>query len=398
MHFHFSLNWFFYLLAYFALVTSVNGRNICRLTASGGDDAPQFLAAAASCGTVTIPEGTTLNISTRLNMTAMSNFKIDLQGTIFFNPDIPYWTGNAFQIPFQNQSTFWLLGGDNIVLSGGGTLDGAGQAWYDAFAVNASLFRPVILVLNEASNALVDNIRMVNSPEFFNFVNECQNVTYSNINLSAVSTSDNFIANTDGWDIYRSNNITIKDSIINNGDDCVAFKPNSTNILVSNLNCNGSHGISVGSLGEFEGVFDIVQNVLAIDIQIANAENGARIKAFAGSGVGSGMVQNITYQNFVVSNVDSPVVIDQCYETTTAACEEFPSNVIIQDVFFNNISGTGSSSTVATLDCSPDARCTDINVNNLSLTGPNGAAPKYECQNVNLTGNAVSLFGDCTTD
>ncbi|KAF9078463.1 pectin lyase fold/virulence factor [Rhodocollybia butyracea] len=392
----FSLSKFVSLLACFATVANVSGRDTCRLTASGGDDAPQFLAAAANCGTVTIPEGTTLNISTRLNMTGMSNLKIDLEGTIFFNPDIPYWTGNAFFLPFQNQVTFWLLGGNNIELSGGGTLDGAGQAWYDAFAHNSTLLRPIILMLNEATNAVVENIRMINSPEYFNFVNECENVTYSNINLSAVSTSDNFIANTDGWDIYRSNNVTIKDSVINNGDDCVSFKPNSTNILVSNLNCNGSHGISVGSLGEFEGVFDIVQNVLAM--HMANAENGARIKAFAGSGVGSGIVQNVTYQNFFVSNVDSPVVIDQCYETTTAACEEFPSNVIIQDVFFNNVFGTGSSSSVATLDCSPDARCSGINVNNLNLTGPNKEAPVYECQNVKLTGNAASLFGTCTTD
>ncbi len=29
-----------------------------------------------------------------------------------------------------------------------------------------------------------------------------------------------------------------------------AFKPNTTNVLVSNLWCNGSHGISVGSLGQ----------------------------------------------------------------------------------------------------------------------------------------------------
>ncbi|KAG6886322.1 hypothetical protein C0993_006732 [Termitomyces sp. T159_Od127] len=32
-------------------------------------------------------------------------------------------------------------------------------------------------------------------------------------------------ANTDGWNVYRSDSVTIKDSIINNGDDCVAFKP-----------------------------------------------------------------------------------------------------------------------------------------------------------------------------
>ena len=45
----------------------------CTLTASGGDDAPQFLSAVASCPTVTIPKSTTLNIATRLNMTGLTN-------------------------------------------------------------------------------------------------------------------------------------------------------------------------------------------------------------------------------------------------------------------------------------------------------------------------------------
>ncbi|KAJ3835545.1 pectin lyase fold/virulence factor [Lentinula raphanica] len=368
----------------------------CELTASLGDDAPQFLAAAASCETVTIPAGTTLNIETRLDMTGMSNLNIDLQGTIRFNPNIDYWSENGFPITFQDQITFWLLGGENIVLSGGGTLDGAGQAWYDAFASNSSLLRPIILTLNQATNAFVENIQMINSPEWFNLVNECQNVTFNNITITARSTSDNFISNTDGWDIYRSDSVTIENSVINNGDDCVSFKPNSTNILVSNLDCTGSHGISVGSLGQFSGVFDIVQNVTAINIQMSDAENGARIKAFAGDNVGSGMVQNITFQNFVVSDVDNPVVIDQCYETSADDCEEFPSNVFIQDIFFNNISGTGSGSQVASLDCSPDGRCSDITVSGFDLSGPDGKTT-YECQNVDLSGNAASLFGTCTT-
>lgn len=34
----------------------------------------------------------------------------------------------------------------------------------------------------------------------------------------------------------------IRDSVIINGDDCVSFKPNSSNILVENLYCDGSHG------------------------------------------------------------------------------------------------------------------------------------------------------------
>ena len=44
---------------------------------------------------------------------------------------------------------------------------------------------------------------------------------------------------------------------------------------------------------------------------MTNAQNGARIKAWAGHGVGAGRVKNITFQHFVESKVDNPVVIDQ---------------------------------------------------------------------------------------
>ena len=66
---------------------------------------------------------------------------------------------------------------------------------------------------------------MINSPEWFNLAHSSVNVTYSGINLTAVSTSSAKIANTDGWDIYRTDQVVIKDSVINNGDDCVSFKP-----------------------------------------------------------------------------------------------------------------------------------------------------------------------------
>ena len=44
---------------------------------------------------------------------------------------------------------------------------------------------------------------------------------------------------------------------------------------------------------------------------MTNAQNGARIKAFAGPNVGSGIVKNITFENFYETAVDHPVIIDQ---------------------------------------------------------------------------------------
>ena len=47
--------------------------------------------------------------------------------------------------------------------------------------------------------------------------------------------------------------------------------------------CNGSHGISVGSLGQYATETDIVANVSVKNITMLNAQNGARIKVFGGN-------------------------------------------------------------------------------------------------------------------
>ncbi|KAF7299446.1 putative exopolygalacturonase X [Mycena indigotica] len=385
----------------------------CTVTAlgSGKDDSPQLLTAMQSCSTVIVPTGTTLNISTRLNMTGLTNKHLNLQGTMKFNPNIAYWTANGFPFTFQTQITFWILGGTNLVLDGGGTLDGAGQTWYDPFAKNSSLLRPITLTIFQATNVLVQNVKFLNSPEWFNLVNEGKNVTYNNITMNAASTSSNAAKNTDGWDIYRSDKVTITNSVIKYAHlsnlkliSHDRFKVTAMTAFLSRFDTIFSSAALVliasvsltrrmssfpistalapmeSPLGQFAGVFDIVENVTATNIHLTNVQNGARIKCWAGSGVGSGIVKNITFSNFVQSKSDHP-----CYETSSSDCTAFPSNTLIQDVFFDkyvllyavpallklglpSITGTSTGSTVASMGCSPGARCSDINVNNLALT------------------------------
>ncbi len=55
---------------------TVIGQENCTLTASGEDDASQFLSAVQNCDTVVIPKDATLNIATRLNMTGVSDTTI----------------------------------------------------------------------------------------------------------------------------------------------------------------------------------------------------------------------------------------------------------------------------------------------------------------------------------
>lgn len=93
----------------------------------------------------------------------------------------------------------------------------------------------------------------------------------------------------------------------------MSFKPNSTNVLVQGLRCNGSHGISVGSLGQYQGQVDIVENLYIYNNSMSNASDGARIKIWPGvppgtvgseAGGGLGHVRNVTYEKYENKNND----------------------------------------------------------------------------------------------
>lgn len=83
--------------------------------------------------------------------------------------------------------------------------------------------------------------------------------------------------------------MSAQNSYVDAGDDCVSFKPGayrplaessfllmltmsgSTNIHVKNLTCVETAGIAVGSLGQYEGVFDLVENITAEDVTVGQA-------------------------------------------------------------------------------------------------------------------------------
>lgn len=176
----------------------------------------------------------------------------------------------------------------------------------------------------------------------------------------------------------------------------MSFKPNSTDIVVQNLACDGSHGISVGSLGQYMGEVDIVENVYVYNISMKNASDGARIKVWPSSytpfqpslsgGGGSGYVKNVTYDTFYNEGNDWAIEVTQCYgNKNLTLCNQHPvselwsrmpqfpwlnfrftywifckltpgqSNMILSDITFKNFWGTTSKKNdpqVGTLVCS----------------------------------------------
>ena len=115
-------------------------------------------------------------------------------------------------------TSFFKLGGNDVNIYGGGTLNGNGQVWYDLYAANNLILRPVLIGIDGLKNSIVSDLQLRYSPEYYHFVANATNVVFDNLNIYGASTSVHLAKNTDGWDTYRSSDITIQNSVINNGD------------------------------------------------------------------------------------------------------------------------------------------------------------------------------------
>lgn len=68
------------------------------------------------------------------------------------------------------------------------------------------------------NNSILSDLVLRYSPQYYVFMANSSNVVFDNFDISGYSSSDNVAKNTDGWDTYRSSDITIMNSVINNGD------------------------------------------------------------------------------------------------------------------------------------------------------------------------------------
>jgi len=165
---------------------------------------------------------------------------------------------------------------------------------------------------------------------------------------------------------------------------------------VQSLYCNGSHGISVGSLGQYVGEYDIVESVMVSNISMHNASDGARIKVWPNTpstmsddlqgGGGSGRVRNITYEDMFIDNVDYAIEITQCYgQRSLAVCQQHPSPLTIDNVVFQRFKGKTSSKyqpLIAMFACSSSKVCGNIFATGIEVVSPNGTRQAY-CLNQN---------------
>lgn len=365
----------------------------------------QAVRQANKGGTVYLPKDQTFVIGKPLDLTFLDDFHLRLEGTLKFTNDTPYWQANAYYHPFQRSLMFWKWGGKDIKIYGEGTMDGNGQRWWNEFAgleildPNNPYLRPILFYAENTTNLEITGIQMKNSPVWHNFVVTSKNITYKDVIIEAIT--NNATARPKNSDFFNSLNVegvNVERVWVNIGDDCFSPKSNTSKIHVDTMYCNGTHGQSLGSLGQYAGETVYVEDVLIENVWMLNGDYGGRIKVWAGENIGQGWVRNITYRNFWSGNIDYAAFLDSCYFNIPAdTCNKFPSKMNVTDVTFENFSGYSSGrygNAVARLTCSTSksAVCKNITFKNFNVTTPCGGKPVVICDGVQGLGQDCVPF------
>ncbi|KAG6821474.1 hypothetical protein H0H93_010198 [Arthromyces matolae] len=298
------------------------------------DDVPAIESAIKSCGNggiIVIPAGYTYQIKTTLDFTGCVNCEMQIEGTLKLSSNTTFWDGVRAAILLTN-----IQGATIHSKTGSGLVDGNGKPFWVAFAADSSYARPTLMYITGGSNIVVENLSFRNAPNVFHSVTGgATNVIYRGLTLNAEVYSDATPKNTDGFDVSASY-VTISNVSVTNQDDCVAFKAGANYVTVTDITCNGSHGLSVGSLGKSNN--DVVSNIYVNGATMINSAKATGIKLYDGtSGHGVATVKNVTFSNIVVDNSDYAAQIQACYESSSTCV---PSSHSITDVYWTNISGT----------------------------------------------------------
>ncbi|KAL6284544.1 hypothetical protein ACE6H2_015473 [Prunus campanulata] len=256
----------------------------------------------------------------------------------------------------------------NGVTISGGILDGQGTSLWACKASGKSCpSGATTLGFSNSDNIKVSGLISLNSQMFHIVVNGCHNVKMDGVRVSASGNSPN----TDGIHVQMSSGVTILNSKIATGDDCVSIGPGTSNLWIENVACGPGHGISIGSLGKDPQEAG-VQNVTVKTVTFTGTQNGLRIKSWGRPS--TGFARNILFQHAVMINVQNPIVIDQNYCPESKGCPGQVSGVRISDVTYQDIHGSSATEVAVKFDCSSKYPCSKTRLENVKLTYKNQVA------------------------
>ena len=315
-------------------------------------------AADGGGGTVTIPSGTFLSgpivigSATRLELSAGAVLKMLPRAS---------YTGTTAFITAATPSAH------DIALTGAGTIEGQGQAWWDAFAADATVFRPQEVSLGHVTRVQISGLHFQNSPVEHIWVKQDTDVTITGITIATLAVSGKSPPkNTDGIDITADGAFLCNNNIAC-GDDNIALS--GTKIYIAYSTFGVGHGCSIGSITK-NGTAS-----LTVDhVTFTGTTSGIRMKSARDRG---GLVENLTYSNITMTNVPTPIGMTSYYPTdptdptVDTAMATTATTPIWKNITITNLTATGSTNG-GVLFGIPESKISNVTFDNVKIQANTG--------------------------
>jgi polygalacturonase len=375
-------------------ITATSGKT-CDVRAYGakGDGVTKDTAAIQSAidactankagGTVKLSGGTFVSGPIHLK----SNITLDVEkdATLLGSPDRADFPAGTFAHLPTVQPLVGSLNAENIVVTGGGTIDGNGQLWWDyvkgvrnSGVLGTDHPRPMGMVFDHSKHIRVEGITVQNSGFWQIVPYYSDDLQFRNLRILAPRSP-----NTDAIDPFSSSNIIIDHVFSSVGDDNIAIKSGaidspgpddpSRNITITDCTFENGHGLSIGS--EISGG---VQNVHAERIHFKGTDQGIRIKSNRDRGHD---VSNISFKDLDMVDVKTAIQISEYYpkvypEGDVAAAPIGRLTPFFHGFTIENLHATGST-TAGVIIGLPESPVKDLVLKNVDIQAATGMKIAY---------------------
>lgn len=329
-------------------------------------------------------------------------------------------------------SPIYGYGLENIAITGGGIIDGAGETWRPlkkekatadqwkeftssggAVSNNGSIWwptkeamegeqylkdlkkkkkditpenylpardflRPYMVYLIDCKNILIEDVTIRNSPKFVFYPNSCTNLTMKHVNIF----NEWWAQNGDGIDISRCKNVVIYDCTVSVGDDGICMKSskssnddstaNLQNIIIAKCVVYHAHGGFVIGSNTDGGM----ENIFVSDCNFIGSDIGIRVKSNVGRG---GLVKNIYLKNiFMKDIIHEAISVNSYYEDKPAGKIQSDGQPLIKDktprftdFYFDSIYCNGAKTAISITGL-PEMPVNDIYFKNMVISADKG--------------------------
>ena len=232
----------------------------------------------------------------------------------------------------------------------------------------SQFLRPPLVQIRESNNVKIEGLTIQNSP--FWTVHPLYSTNIILKDLSVINPPD--APNTDGIDVDSCSFVTIKNCLIDVGDDGIALKSGSgkdgvavnrktSDILVEGCTVRHAHGGAVIGSETAAGIHDVVVRSCFFD----GTDRGIRIKTRRGRG---GHISDLHFQDIRMDNNLCPLTVNMYYRCGSLDAEDFslerkpvtPTTPHIEHITIEGCTSSNNRSSAAFIVGLPESPIRDL--------------------------------------